>query len=66
MKVLAWFGLGLGGAALAVVARLYVIRRAKPVVLLSNAGKDELKMPPELLLKEPLNPPRETVLAEKP
>jgi hypothetical protein len=57
-------GLGLGGAALAVLARLNAIRRAKSAGL-SNADKDELKMPPELFLKEPLNLPQETVMAEK-
>ncbi|MGD0261772.1 MAG: hypothetical protein ABSD29_18435 [Verrucomicrobiota bacterium] len=63
--VLVSLGLGLGGAALAVLARLYVIRRAKPAVLLA-AGKDELKMPRELLFKEPLNLPQEpAVVPEK-
>ena len=67
MKVLMWLGLGLGlgGAALAVLARFYPIRRAKPAGP-AEAKKDELKMPSELLLKEPLNLPQETVLAEKP
>ena len=65
MKGLIWFGLVLGGAALAVLARVYVIRRAKPAEL-SAGGKDELKMPSELFLKDPLNLPPETVLAEKP
>jgi hypothetical protein len=64
MKVLVWFGLGLGAAALAVLARVYVMRRAKPAGL-ADPRKDELKMPSELLLKDPLNLPPETVLAEK-
>lgn len=58
LKVLLWFGLGLLGAALAVVARLCIIRRAKPAEL-PSADKDELKMPPELLMKEPVEMPRE-------
>jgi hypothetical protein len=64
MKALLWLGVGLGGAALAVLARFYVIRRAKPEVL-ANAGKDELKMPPELLFKEPMNLPQEVPVAEE-
>ena len=52
-----WLGLGLVGAALAVVAWFYAIRRAKSANL-AGAGKDELKMPPELLFKEPLNLPQ--------
>jgi hypothetical protein len=56
--------LGLGGAALAVLARFYAIRRAKSPDL-SAARKDELKMPPELLLKEPMNLPQEAVMAEE-
>jgi hypothetical protein len=42
---------------LAVVAWFYAIRRAKSANL-AGAGKDELKMPPELLFKEPLNLPQ--------
>jgi hypothetical protein len=56
--------LGLGGATLAVLARFYAIRRAKPADV-SDASKDELKMPPELLLKEPMNLPQEAVMAEE-
>jgi hypothetical protein len=50
---------------LAVVAWFCAIRRAKSADL-PNAGKNDLKMPPELLFKEPLNLPREIVLAEEP
>jgi hypothetical protein len=50
---------------LAVLARIYAIRRAKPAGP-AQVKHDELKMPPELLMKEPLNLPPETVLAEKP
>ena len=63
MKALVWLGLVLGGAALGVVARLYLIRRAKPVAP-ANARKEELRMPPELLLKEPVAPPPEAAMAE--
>ena len=65
MKALAWLGLGLGGAALAVLARFFVIRRAKSPGV-SAASKDDLKMPPELLFKEPLTALQEPVMAEKP
>ena len=66
MKVLVWLGLGLGGAALAVLARLYAIRRAQPPdVPEAGRDEDELEMPPELLLKEPVNLPQEAVMAEK-
>jgi hypothetical protein len=41
------------------------IRRAKTADL-PNTSKDYLKMPPELLFKEPLNLPQEIVLAEEP
>jgi hypothetical protein len=64
IKVLVSLGLGLGGAALAVLARLYLIRRVKPADL-AAAGKEELKMPRELLLKEPLNLPPEPVAPEE-
>ena len=60
-----WVWLGLGGAALAIVAWFSAIRRAKSADL-PNTGKDDLKMPPELLFKEPLNLPQEIVLAEEP
>ena len=64
MKMLLWLGLALGVAAVAVLVRLYLIRRAKPADL-AAVGKDELKMPPELLFKEPLNLPPEPVADEK-
>ena len=60
-----WLGLGLGGAALAVLARLYVIRRAKPPVP-AEAGKGKLTPVPGLLFKEPLNLPQAAMVAEKP
>jgi len=65
MKALLWLGLGLGGVALAVLARLCVVRLAKPPGV-SAASKDDLKMPPELLFKEPLTALQEPVVAEKP
>ena len=49
---------------MAVLARLYLVRRVKPAEL-AAAGKEELKMPEELLFKEPMNLPQEPVLAEK-
>lgn len=64
MKVLVWFGLAFGVAVLAIVGRVWVIRRAKPVDA-ADAKKDKLKMPSELLFKEPLNLPQEAVAAEK-
>ena len=63
-KVLVWFGLGLGVAVLAILARLYLIRRAKPPAV-PDPKKDDLKMPKELLFKEPLNLPQEAVATEK-
>ena len=65
MKALLWLGLGLGGVVLLVLARLFVIRRAKPPGD-SAASTDDLKMPPELLFKEPLTALQEPVAAEKP
>jgi hypothetical protein len=50
---------------LAGLAWFSAIRRAKSADL-PNTGKDDLKMPPELLFKEPLNLPQEIVLAEEP
>jgi len=41
IKALVWLGLGLGGAALAVLARLYVIRRAKPADFPGPARRSE-------------------------
>ena len=60
-----WLGLGLGGAALAVLARLYVIRRAKPPVP-AEAGNGKPTPVPGLFFKEPLNLPQAAVMAEKP
>jgi hypothetical protein len=64
MKGWWWLGPGLGGAALAVLARLYLIRRAKPAEV-ADARKDELKPAPGLLMKEPLNLPQEAAVAEE-
>jgi len=64
MKALAWLGVVLGGAALAVLTRLFVLRRAKPLAA-SSAGKDDLQMPPELRLKESVLAPEEPAAAEK-
>ena len=63
-KMLAWFGLGLGVAVLAILARLYLIRRAQPPAV-PDAKKDDLNMPKELLFKEPVNLPQEAVATEK-
>jgi len=65
IKVLVCLGLVLGGVAVAVLARLYVIRRTK-LAFPSEAPKEELEMPPELLFKEPMNPAQETVAAQNP
>jgi hypothetical protein len=65
LKVLLWLGLGLGGAALAVLARVWAVRRITPADL-REIGKEEFKAPPGLLFKEPLNLPPETATAEKP
>jgi hypothetical protein len=62
---LMWLGLAFLGAALAIVGRIWVIRRAKPTDA-TEVKKDELKMPSELLFKEPLNLPQEAVAAETP
>ena len=65
LKMLVALGLGLGVAALAVLGRLYMVRRAKPTELAAT-GKEELKMPRELLMKEPLNlPPEPMAVPEK-
>lgn len=65
MKALAWLGLAFGGGALAVLARLFLIRRAKPPAP-SSGGKDDLEMPPELLFKESVIAPEEPAATEKP
>jgi hypothetical protein len=65
MKALAWLVLALGGAALTVLARLLLIRRAKPPGV-PSAHQDDLKMPPELLFKESVMAPEEPAAAEKP
>ena len=58
-------GLVLGVAAVAIPARLYIVRRAKPAAP-SNAKKEELEMPKELLFKEPVSLSQEAVATEKP
>ena len=62
---LVWLALGLGGVALAVLPRLIASRRARKSPDLPEAGKEEPKFPPELILREPKNLPRETVMADK-
>ena len=65
IKVLMGLGLVLGVAAVAIPARLYIVRRAKPAAP-SNAKKEELEMPKELLFKEPVSLSQEAVATEKP
>jgi len=65
IKWLVWFGLGLGGAALAFAVRVWVVRRAESASP-ADAKEDELKMPAELLFKDSLNLPQEAVAAENP
>lgn len=64
LKALLWVGLVLCGAALAVAARLYLIRRAKA----GGPGppKEELKMPREMGFKEPIGVSEEPVMAKEP
>ena len=64
MKALAWLGLGLIGVALAVLARLFVMRQAKPPGGAASS-KDELKMPSELDFKESVMAPEEPARAGK-
>jgi hypothetical protein len=63
-KLLLWFGLGLGVAALGVVARLALIQRAKPIKS-PEAKEDDLRLAPGLLLKESVNAPPAAMAAEK-
>jgi hypothetical protein len=56
--VVLWLGLGLGGAAVVVLGLLYATRRSAGSPGRSDAAKDELKLPSELLMKEPLNLPQ--------
>jgi hypothetical protein len=58
MKVVLWLGLGLSGAAVAVLGGLYAARRSEKSLGPADAVKDELKMPSEILMKEPLNLPQ--------
>ena len=55
-KLMMWVGLGFGVAALAVVTRLCLIRRATPITL-PDARKDDLITAPGLLLKESVTLP---------
>jgi hypothetical protein len=52
-KALGWLGIGLGGVALAILARLLVSSRAKPKEI-PIADREELPMARELLFKEPV------------
>jgi hypothetical protein len=52
-KALGWLGIGLGGVALAILARLLASSRAKPKEI-PIAGREELPIARELLFKEPL------------
>ena len=61
----ALMGLGLVVAALAVVARLCIIRRGKPADF-PKAAKEELKPAEGLFFKESLNLPQAPALADKP
>ena len=65
LKQLLWLGLGLGLVAVAVLAGRSLKGRAKPAEP-AGATKDELKAAPGLLMKEPMNLPPETALAEGP
>jgi hypothetical protein len=58
MKVVMWLGLGLVGAAAVVLGRLVAIRGSAKSPGPADAAKDELKMPSEILMKEPLNLPQ--------
>jgi len=62
LKALLGLGLGLLGAAVAVAARLYLIRRAKGTEGPAPV-KDELKMPREMGFKDPINAPEAPALA---
>ena len=64
LKMLLWLALGLTGAAVAVAARLYLIRRARGTEV-PAPGREELKMPRGMGFKEPINAPEEPALAEK-
>jgi len=52
MNALGWIGLVLGGAVLALLVRLHLIRRSELLQL--PVGDAALKMPRELGFKEPL------------
>ena len=63
MKLLLWFGLGLGVVALGVLARLYIVRHAKPLAIPDDAIEESLPTP-GLLFKEPVDLPQEPVTSE--
>ena len=60
-----WFGLILCGAMLAGVAWCYYARRHGKSIDAYDASRDEIVTPPELVLREPTDLPREPVMAEK-
>lgn len=66
LQALLWLALGLSVAASVVLARLYIIRRAKPAELPPANKEVELEMPPELIMREPINLPQAAIAAEEP
>jgi hypothetical protein len=64
MKLLVWIGIGLGAGTLAIVARLYLIRRSEPIEV-ADDKKVELMPVEGLLFKESVNLPPEVLAAEK-
>jgi hypothetical protein len=57
MKMVLRLGLGLAGAAVVIAGFLSATRRSAKSPRASDADEDELKMPSEILMKEPLNLP---------
>jgi hypothetical protein len=64
MKLLAWIGIGVGVVAIAIVARLYLKRRAEPIQV-ADDKKDDLIPAEGLLYKESVSLPPEALVAEK-
>jgi hypothetical protein len=64
-KALKWLGLGLGFAALALLARLYLVRRTEPSLAFA-ANSDELRMPRELGFKESVMARQEPMATDNP
>jgi len=64
MILMVCLGLGLVGTGVFVVTRLGATRRVKSAGP-QAADKDDLKMPPELLFKEPMTLPQETAAVEE-